>query len=157
LGGFPLSLGSFHVDEKDSSVTGSVWGFAKRKAIFRQGVGCTLVNDYKEEEIRAQHFNLPGAANTNLDTIPWPRGNKLPDSLSANVDKPALEKILDSALVETKDGKPVYTRAVLIVYDGQIVAEKYAPGFDQNTVMLGWSMSKSLTAAMIGILVKQGK
>src|SRR6185369_16411669 len=36
-------------------------------------------------------------------------------------------------------------------------AEKYAPGFDKSTVMLGWSMSKSLTAAMIGILVNQNK
>jgi CubicO group peptidase (beta-lactamase class C family) len=44
-----------------------------------------------------------------------------------------------------------------VVYDGKIVGEQYAPGFDKNTVMLGWSMSKSLTAALIGILVKQGK
>jgi hypothetical protein len=46
---------------------------------------------------------------------------------------------------------------VLVIYDGNIVAEKYAPGFDKSTVMLGWSMSKSLTAAMIGILVKENK
>ena len=38
-----------------------------------------------------------------------------------------------------------------------LVAEKYAPGFDKNTVMLGWSMSKSFTSAMIGILVKENK
>ncbi|MEO6819818.1 MAG: serine hydrolase, partial [Ginsengibacter sp.] len=40
---------------------------------------------------------------------------------------------------------------------GNIIAEEYAPGFDKNTVMLGWSVSKSLTAAMIGILVKENK
>ena len=34
LGDFPLSLGSFTLNEKDSYVTGSVWGFAKRKAIY---------------------------------------------------------------------------------------------------------------------------
>ena len=44
-----------------------------------------------------------------------------------------------------------------MVYDGQIVAEKYAAGFDKKTVMPGWSVSKSLTAAMTGILVKEGK
>src|SRR6202008_4912053 len=57
----------------------------------------------------------------------------------------------------TVEGKSAYTRAVLVVYDGKIVAEKYAPGFDKNTVLLGWSMSKSFTAAMIGILVKENK
>jgi CubicO group peptidase (beta-lactamase class C family) len=55
------------------------------------------------------------------------------------------------------NGRPAFTRAVLILYDGNIIAEQYAPGFDKNTVMLGWSMSKSLTAAMAGILVNQNK
>jgi CubicO group peptidase (beta-lactamase class C family) len=57
----------------------------------------------------------------------------------------------------TSQGKPAYTRAVLVVYDGKIVGEQYASGFDKNTVMLGWSMSKSVTSALIGILVKEGK
>ncbi|MDP4262911.1 MAG: serine hydrolase [Bacteroidota bacterium] len=157
LGGFPLSLGSFTVNEKDSSVTGSVWGFAGRKAIYRKGIGCTLVNDYKEEEIRAQHFMIPSLPVTNRDTIPWPDGNKLADTIPAGINKPALDKIAEEAIREDGNGKPVHTRAVLVVYDGQLVAEKYAPGFDKNTVMLGWSISKSLTGALIGILVKQGK
>jgi len=55
------------------------------------------------------------------------------------------------------NGKPAFTRAVLVLYDGHIVAEQYAPGFDKNTVMLGWSMSKSFTGAMVGILVNQHK
>src|SRR5204863_10036042 len=41
--------------------------------------------------------------------------------------------------------------------DGNIIAERYAPGYDKNTVMLGWSMSKSLIAAMVGILVRKNK
>src|SRR5215831_15154227 len=50
LGDFPKSLGSFHVNEKDSSVTGSVWGIAKSKTIYRKGCGCTIVNDLSEDE-----------------------------------------------------------------------------------------------------------
>src|SRR4030095_4505143 len=50
LGDFPLSLGTFTVNEKDSSVTGSVWGLAKRKTIYRKGIGCTLINDFSEAE-----------------------------------------------------------------------------------------------------------
>jgi len=156
LGDFPLSIGTFTVNEKDSSVTGSVWGFAKRKTIYRKGIGCTLINELSEAEIRSQQFNIPPAVIANRDTITWPYGDKA-DSVSSTIDKAALDKTIDHVMNETKDGKPCYTSAALVVYDGKIVAEKYARGFDRNTVMLGWSMSKSLTAAMTGVLVKQGK
>ena len=44
-----------------------------------------------------------------------------------------------------------------MVYDGQLIAEKYAPGFNKDTKMYGWSMAKSFTAALLGTLVQQGK
>ena len=158
LGTFPLSLGSFTVNEKDSSVTGSVFGFAKRKTIYRKGIGCTIVNDFTEAEIKAQRFTIPAAPSINADTIAWPYGNKINDTIAVNINKEQLDKTVDYVMNEkTKDGKPTYTSAVLVLYDGKIVAEKYARGFNVNTVMLGWSMSKSLTAAMAGVLVKQGK
>jgi CubicO group peptidase (beta-lactamase class C family) len=158
LGDFPLSLGTFTVNEKDSSVTGSVWGLAKRKTIYRNGVGCTLINDLTEAEIRNQQFALPAKPTINTDSIPWPYGDKLSDTILRTINKEQLETAVNMAMNETtKDGKPAYTRAVLVIYNGNIVAEKYAPGFDKNTVMLGWSISKSLTAAMIGILIKENK
>ena len=158
LSGFPLSLGTFSIDEKDSSVTGTVWGIAKRKTIYRKGIGCTIINDLSEEDVRKQQFLLPSAPISNNDSIHWPYGNKLSATLSPNINKEQLQKVVDNILNETKsDGSSACTRAVLIVYDGNIIAEKYAPGFEKNTVMLGWSISKSLTAAMIGILVKENK
>lgn len=157
LGDFPKSLGSYSFNEKDSSVTATVWGFAKRKAIYRSGLGATLVNELTEAQIRAQVFNLPPKPVVNTDTIPWPYGDKTIDTLPANVSINKLERALDHVFTEEKNGTPAYTRAVLVCYDGNIIAERYATGFDKKTVMLGWSMSKSLTAAMIGILVKQGK
>src|SRR4030095_13857184 len=157
LGGFPLSIGTFTVNEKDSSVTGSVWGLAKRKTIFRKGIGCTVINDFTEEEIRKQQFSLPSKPVINADSIPWPYGDKLSDTMPGIINKEKLEKVVNNVMNETADGKSTYTRAVLVIYNGNIVAEKYAKGFDKNTVMLGWSMAKSLTAAMIGILVKENK
>ncbi|TMI97257.1 MAG: serine hydrolase [Bacteroidetes bacterium] len=158
LGDFPLSLGTFTVNEKDSSVTGSVFGLGKRKTIYRKRIGCTLINDLTEEEIRNQQFVFPAKPVINRDSIGWPYGDKLPDTISANIRKEKLEVAVNKVMNETtSNGKTVYTRAVLIVYDGKIVAEKYAPGFDKNTVMLGWSISKSLTSAMIGVLVKENK
>jgi CubicO group peptidase (beta-lactamase class C family) len=49
------------------------------------------------------------------------------------------------------------SRAVVIVYKGEIVAERYAPGFSAQMPLLGWSMTKSVMNALVGILVKQGK
>jgi len=46
---------------------------------------------------------------------------------------------------------------VIVVQHGGIVAERYAPGFDARTRLLGWSMSKSVNNAPIGALVADGK
>ena len=46
---------------------------------------------------------------------------------------------------------------MVVLYDGQLVAERYAPGITQDTPLVGWSMTKSVTSALVGILVGQGK
>ncbi|MBI1781222.1 MAG: serine hydrolase [Sphingobacteriales bacterium] len=157
LADFPKSLGRYEFNQQDSSVTASVWGFAKRKAIYRSGLGATLINDFTEEQVRAQQFNLPSKPSINSDTILWPYGDKIVDTIPDNVNRTGLERAIDHVFEEKKNGESVYTRAVIACYDGNIIAERYAPGFDKNSVQLGWSMSKSLTAAIIGILVKEGK
>lgn len=157
LGEFPLSLGSFTVNKTDSSVTGSVWGFAKRKAIYRKGLGCTLINDFTEQQVRAQSFLLPSPVSVNQDSLPWPQGDRIPDTISADIDKVMLQQAIDNAMNSTYKKRASETRGILVLYKGSIVGERYAPGFDKNTVQLGWSMSKSLTGALIGVLVKEGK
>ena len=158
LADFPLSLGKFSVNEKDSSVTGSVWGIAKSKTIYRKGCGCTLINDISEAEVRAQTFSFPPKPPSNSDTVDWPYGDRVAYSSPSNIDNDHLQKAVRNVMNESSaNGKPAFTRAVLVLYDGHIVAEQYAPGFDKNTVMLGWSMSKSFTGAMVGILVNQHK
>lgn len=49
------------------------------------------------------------------------------------------------------------TRAVLILRDGQPVYERYADGFGPDTRLISWSMAKSVTAVLIGILVTDGR
>jgi hypothetical protein len=129
LGSFPLSLGTYTINEKDQSVTGSVWGLAKRKAIYRKGLGCTLVNELSEEQIRQQQFQLPNIPNINLDSVAWPTGNKTTGTTPAAINKTLLQNAVDSVMQARSNGKPAYTRAALVLYNGQIIAEQYAPGF----------------------------
>jgi CubicO group peptidase (beta-lactamase class C family) len=157
LGDFPMSLASFRVNKNDSSVTASVWGFAKKKAIYRAGVESTLVNDFTETEIRKQHFEIPAIPLSNRDSIPWPSGDKVKDTILPAAGKALLDKAVSNVMNESNNSVPAYTRAVLVIHDGKIVAEKYADGFGKNSVMLGWSMTKSITGALIGVLVNQGK
>lgn len=156
LGSFPLSLGSIEVNLQDSSVTGSVWGMAKRKAIYRAGLGCTLVNDMTEQELRSQHFELPPAFVV-ADSISWPDGDRPVGNLIWVGRYFGMGEVMRDIFSQQFQGKDVGTRAVLVVHQGKIIAERYAKGYDRHSKFLGWSMAKSITSALIGILVRQGR
>lgn len=154
---FPFSLAKYKIDMNDSSVTATVWGMAKRKAIYRKNIGCTLINDIAEEKLRAQIFSIPSPPVFNTDTIPFPYGDKVDDSIASNININKLNDAVNNAFTEPYPGKKQRTRAVIVVYNGKLVAEKYAPGFNKDTKFYGWSMAKSFGSALIATLVKQGK
>jgi CubicO group peptidase (beta-lactamase class C family) len=79
------------------------------------------------------------------------------DPESLGIDPVKLQKALDVAFAEPSPDNPRKTRAVIVVYDGRLAAERYAPGFHKDMPLLGWSMSKSVTNALVGIQVKAGK
>ncbi|MGE5519667.1 MAG: serine hydrolase domain-containing protein [Candidatus Dadabacteria bacterium] len=153
LGMMPLSLASIDINLKDSSVTGSVWGVAKRKAIYREGVGCTLVNDIPEQQVRKQQFNIPVAVATS-DTSSWLYGH---GESNVKMNKALMDSALKFVFHHKYKEKDANTRAVLVVQNGKIIAERYAPGYNKDSRFLGWSMAKSITGTLIGILVKEGK
>ena len=53
----PLNLARSVVNYEDSSVTSSMFGFANRRAIYRKGLGATILNDLSERDIRSQQFS----------------------------------------------------------------------------------------------------
>jgi CubicO group peptidase (beta-lactamase class C family) len=154
----PLKLVRVSLNEKDRTVTGSFFGLVRTKSIYRPGLGVTLVNGLSEAEIRAQgaEYNPPGTPD--LSNVPWPNGDLIADApLPAGVDAAALEAALDAAFSEPVKGEQLGTRAIVVVYQGRIIGERYAPGFGPKTQLAGWSMSKSALHALVGILVKEGK
>jgi len=157
LGAYMMKLADFKVNYTDSSVTGTIFGFAKRKAIYRNGLGATLISELDEQQIRSQHMNLPQIPALRTDTIAWPMGDKLNDTFPPQIDSTKLQSAIRHVFEEKDTILPIRTRAVVILYNGQLIAEHYADGFDAKTKLAGWSMTKSVTGALIGILVKQGK
>ena len=154
---FPgLSTAAFNIDNNDSSVTTTKWGRSS-KAIFRKGLGCTLLAERTEQAIRQQPIHLAGPPPFSQDTVLWPLGDKRSDSALGNVDYNKVRDAVDSAFIDVNPSKPVYTHAVVVVYKGQIIGEKYAEGFSAKSRMMGWSMTKSITNALIGLLIKDGK
>ena len=174
LASFPVNLAFCTVDYQDSSVTASVLGLAKRKAIYRWGLGATLVNGITEGALREQHMIRPLGVLVNPDTIDWPQGDRVPSvERREDLDKrvamrmgslghwPAMDTMKLRAAVGGAFGEGgaslTGTRAVVIVWHGQLVLERYAPGFNRTTRLAGWSMTKGVTNALTGILVGQGK
>ncbi len=153
----PYSFARITVNMKDSTATASVWGLVKRKAIFRKGLGCTLVSETSEKKLRSQQFSLPVAPVFEPDTLNWPLGNKNAFGSENSFDQSKLAQAYDYAFAQ-KNKKSLYgTRSLLVLHDGKIVKERYADGFSKSTPQTGWSMTKSITNALVGILVKQGK
>lgn len=157
LGAFPLNLGDFTINWQDSSASGSVFGMAKKKAIYRKGLGCTLISQIDEATLRNQKVNLAPQPAINQDTLNWPMGNLIDSTLKPVIDQHALQQLVNRAFEEPGEKPSRKTRALLIVYNGALIAEKYGQGFDEKSLQMGWSMTKSLTNAMVGNLVLRGK
>ncbi|CAF3681383.1 unnamed protein product [Adineta steineri] len=143
------------VNRTDSSVIAYSSGSTIRKAIYRSGLGATLISGLTEKQIRSQKFNLPSPPNVNQDNIPWPMGDKIVNDCLSNVNQTALENAINSLFIETNPELPIRTHAVIVVYDGKIIGEKYASGFSRKSKLLSMSLAKSITGTLMGILVQK--
>jgi hypothetical protein len=86
-------------------------------------------------------------------TQPWPMGDVLPNEpLPPEIDAGKLKQAVDAAF-KPADGM---TAAFVVTWRGRLIAERYGDGITAHTPLESWSMGKSLTATLLGILIKQG-
>lgn len=91
---------------------------------------------------------LPDPANT-----PWPMGDKLSDKpLPGEVNVDLVAKALDAAFEPAES----LTAAMVVTWKGQIIGERYREGITMHTPLESWSMGKSLTGTLMGILIQEG-
>ena len=126
-------------DMQAQTVTATLPLVLSRTAQYRPGLGCTLLSG----DTTLAAATPPAPVTPAVDEIAPPT--------------PALDKAVDGVFAATNEGGRADTRAILVVQDGRIIAERYAPGFDAKTPFLGWSMTKSVTSALVGVLVRQGR
>lgn len=152
-----LGLARVEVDHAARAVRSTLFGLWPHTAIYRPGIGCTPDQGISVAELRAQGRGLPAPAAAPADA-PWPLGESLAYAdPPTGIDAPRLAEALDRAFAEPDAARPRITRAVVVVYRGQLVAERYAKGFGPDTGHLSNSMAKTVIGALVGILEGQGK
>ncbi len=123
------------VDPARKEVRASALGFAEARAAAHSGYGCVQLIHRTEAELAQSLHALP------FEQQPPPTRAE---------GSEALQQALAAAL------QAPYTQALLVAHNGDVVAEAYAPGVGPNTPLPGWSMAKSLTATIAGIMVHEG-
>jgi CubicO group peptidase (beta-lactamase class C family) len=87
---------------------------------------------------------------------PWPTAAWTEAPLPDDMDRPAFDLAITEAFAGFNEGYGE-TRAVLIVQHGRIIFERYAPGYNRDMRLISWSMAKSVTQALVGAAVLQGR
>ncbi|MGO4772894.1 serine hydrolase domain-containing protein [Flavobacterium sp. W22_SRS_FK3] len=148
-----IDLATNTIDDAGKFATSAVYGLKERKAIYREGLGVTLINDGFDI---SKPYLVPKRTIL-VNNLPFPYGNNEPkDTVFSNIDYSKLKKAIDNAF--DKSGRKLKrTRAVVVLYKNKLIAEKYDTGFTKDSKILGWSMTKSITSSAFGVLAKQGK
>jgi CubicO group peptidase (beta-lactamase class C family) len=149
--------GDYQVDRARRAVTVGAEGYVPpMRAAFREGVGCVvLAPDQELDDISGlPELTLPPPAGDPAQ-LPWPDGDVLKGRALEPEVRDALQAASDWAF-ERESAEQV-TTALLVVHRGEIVHERYAPGFDVTTRTRTWSTAKSIAATLIGMLVDEGK
>ncbi|QCK86812.1 serine hydrolase [Phreatobacter aquaticus] len=136
----------YSVDRARRQVTATVLGGVESRAIFRDGLGCMLDHGGPVDAALppARPFGAPLLASIAGPGLVAPQTSALATALSRAFAEP--------------DGPPFRnTRAVVVLHRGRIIAERYAAGISLDTRLQGWSATKSVINALVGILVRQGR
>ncbi len=127
------------------------------RAVFREGLGCVvLAPDQGFDDIGSLPLLELPPPGGDPARIPWPNGDRVSDYVpDGDVDMQALAAAADWAF--ERESPEQVTVSLLVVHDGDIALERYAPGFDLKTRTRTWSTAKSIAVTLIGMLVDDGK
>ncbi len=140
----------YDVDRTRRQVTTTVAGMFESRAVYRDGLGCLLVRG-------SGPVDAPTPQEIGVDEAAPPL---LPEIAGPAVVEPRDERLrlaLEHAFAEPDHSPYHWVKAVVVVHDGRVIAERYAPGYGVETPLLSFSAAKSITSALIGILIREGR
>ncbi|MBV7331837.1 beta-lactamase family protein [Chloroflexi bacterium TSY] len=141
---------AFEVDEDRQMVTTTLGGHVARSRYYGDQ-GCSILPPDSDDV----NFTPQPIRSTLPDPRAqmWPMGDLPSDEpYPTGVDQNKLAAALETAFANPADR----TAAYLVLHQGQIIGERYGAGAGPDTQLESWSMGKSITAALIGILVSEG-
>ncbi len=139
---------TYSIDIDNKSVMLNLGDSIIRSAQYSGDQGCIITTTQGLQFEPVSVFtSLPDAM-----TQDWPMGDKTSEETSYGIDQDLLNEAVDLAFYHTE----ALTAAFLVIHKGKIIAERYMEGIDKNTQLESWSMGKSLTATLIGRMIKQG-
>lgn len=122
------------LDKNNSSVTVRIFGFfAPSTAIYRPALGCANI---QKDDLRVE----------------IPTGPQVPAEPIRIETDPAVQAVIEDQALAGPG-----MRAIAVIRDGKLIAETYGPGFNADTPLLGWSMTKSVIATLIGMRIAEGR
>lgn len=141
---------NLRIDRKAGTVDASALGLFRSRALFHEGFGCVEQLGTKE----------PYLLKSDVEALRVPKTPPLLPEIAGPAvvepTDPALKAALDHAFEDSAVPPFRRTRAVVVVRDGKVIAERYAPGIGVETQLSGFSLTKSMINALIGILTQQG-
>jgi CubicO group peptidase (beta-lactamase class C family) len=141
---------SWRVEPAAGRVVAAWLGLIRREAQFVAPHGCVLRS--------AGGVLSPGPDRRPLAaSFPPPLLRAQGEHTGRHALRARLARVVERAFQEPQPELPRRTRAVLVLQDGRVLAERYAAGFDAGTRFCGWSMTKSVINALMGALAQQGR
>jgi CubicO group peptidase (beta-lactamase class C family) len=141
--GFAIDTASIDIDRERQTVTVHHPGQPPRSAVRAKSQGCSILPAYSGRlhfKPRRYPWRGPPASE------PWPLGERLWQGAS-DISRPLLDAALTAYV--NRPG----TRGLVVVHRGELVGERYAPGFGPFVPQRSWSVAKSITASLAGLLV----
>jgi len=144
-------LGKPSVDREHKRVSVEVPGGPTRTAVYLGDQGCVAL-PLGKDSVGFKPIRLETRLTDGLKQV-WPMGDDLSNApVPSGVDLAKLRQAVDAAF----DPPEAKTAAFVVTWKGRLIAERYAPGITPQTPLESWSMGKSVTATLMGILIRQG-
>ncbi|MCY3699075.1 MAG: serine hydrolase [Gemmatimonadetes bacterium] len=150
--------GDYVVDwERKAVAIGEPGTTPTMRAAFREGIGCVILSPEQTfDDIDDLPILTTARPERDAAGAAWPDGDLVMSRpLPRGVDPVALEAASDWTF--DRESPEQVTLSLIVVHDGEIIHERYAPGIDMFTKTRTWSTAKSIASTLIGMLVDEGK